>query len=129
MVTAHEIPSLASPENGNLIDKNWNVQTIVKLTDTLAEEKLRQILCIANSAAVTSKNLRLLHEHDVRFISRLPNTLAMCDKVKRRALERNYREGVGRLWESKDTAIYRIQSFHDWDDGSPPLDAHHESAS
>jgi len=42
---------------------------------------------------------------------------AMCDKVKRRALERNQWEDVARLGERKDAATYRIQSFHREMDG------------
>ena len=117
MVTAHGIPLLASPENGNLDDKTWNAKTIAKLAESLPKQKLSQILYIADSAAVTSKNLPLFDEHGVRFISRLPNTFAMCDKVKHSALERNRWEDVGRLAERQDAATYRIQSFHREMDG------------
>lgn len=95
MVTAHGIPLLASPENGNLDDKMWNGQTTAKLAERLPEKKLSQILYITDSAAVTSKNLPLFHEHGVPFISRLPNTFATCDKVKRSALEKNRWEDIG----------------------------------
>ncbi|QSO52802.1 IS1634 family transposase [Alicyclobacillus curvatus] len=117
MVTAHGIPLLASPENGNLDDKTWNAQTIAKLAESLPKQKLSQIFYIADSAAVTSKNLPLFHEHGIRFISRLPNTFAMCDKVKRSALEKNRWEDVGRLGERQDAATYRIQSFYREMDG------------
>lgn len=111
MVTAHGIPVLARPENGHLDDKTWNSQTIAKLKKSLPGQKLSQILYIADSSEVTSKNLRLFREHGVWFISRLPSTLAMCDRVKRSALERNRWEDVGRLGERQDSATYRIQSF------------------
>ncbi|MCL6443514.1 MAG: IS1634 family transposase [Alicyclobacillus sp.] len=113
IVTAGGIPVVARPENGNLDDKTWNAATIGRLVERLPADKLEEVLYVADSAAVTAKNLRLFKEHRVRFVSRLPGTFAECEKVKCSALERSDAwEEVGRLSERKDGATYRVQSFH-----------------
>ncbi|MCL6444305.1 MAG: IS1634 family transposase [Alicyclobacillus sp.] len=117
VVTAHGIPFIASPENGNLDDKTWNAMTISRLVEQVPERKLSKLIYLSDSPAVTKTNLPLFHEHSVQFMSRLPNTFAMCDKVERSALELNGWEEVGRLGERADAAVYRVQSFHREMDG------------
>jgi transposase len=113
LVTAGGIPVVARPENGNLDDRTWNAATMARLVERLPAEKLEKALYIADSAAVTKKNLKLFKEYRIRFVSRLPGTFAEYGKIRRRALERSHAwEEVGRLTERKDGTTYRVQSFH-----------------
>jgi DNA-dependent RNA polymerase auxiliary subunit epsilon len=54
--------------------------------ERLPAEKLEKALYIADSAAVTKKNLKLFQEYRIRFVSRLPGTFAEYEKIRRRAL-------------------------------------------
>ncbi|MCL6443328.1 MAG: IS1634 family transposase [Alicyclobacillus sp.] len=113
LVTTSGIPVVARPEDGNLDDKTWNAATLARLAACLPAEKLRNALYIADSAAVTKKNLLLFKEHHIRFVSRLPGMFAEEEKIRRRALERSHAwEEIGWLSERADGATYRVQSFH-----------------
>ncbi|MCL6600472.1 MAG: IS1634 family transposase [Alicyclobacillus macrosporangiidus] len=111
--TCRGLPVFGSIEDGNLSDKTWNAKTIAKVVEMYGTEKLKNAVYIADSAAVTPETLAGFQTHQVRFLSKLPNTYKLCGQVVRAAIEKE--QGwveVGALSDRSGAATYRVQSFH-----------------
>jgi len=113
-VNEDAVPVVGEVHSGNMDDKTWNRQFIPKLDEYLDKELLKNVVYVADSALVTKKNLKEIRKQgELKFISRLPNTFALEEKVKDRAWEENEWQEIGALASGKDAASYRLQSFTD----------------
>jgi len=117
-VTPERIPVLATMESGNTSDKGWNITFIQKLREILSKEEWEQLIYQADSALITTENLRDIRE-DVHFISRLPETFKLSHELKEKAWKGEEWEELGKLTSSKNAASYRIQSFEEKLDDYP----------
>ncbi len=88
-VTKEVLPILGQSLNGNTSDKTWYPEVIEELVQTFSEEKLKEIIFVADCALVTTGNLALLAPGEgkpgLQFISRLPDTFAVAEEVKKEA--------------------------------------------
>jgi transposase len=109
--TAQGLPIWADVHDGNQSDKKWNLETLQKVSDPFSPEELKRVTYVGDSALVTKENLREIHRHGLKFISRLPETYALVDSLKRRAFEKNEWEEIGSLNNKKSAATYRVQNF------------------
>ncbi len=113
-VNEDSVPILGEAHSGNMDDKTWNRQFIPKLEEYLDKDLLEKVIYVADSALVTKSNLKELRSHgNLKFISRLPNTFALEEKVKIQAWQNNQWQKIGHLVPGKDTACYKLQSFTD----------------
>lgn len=70
-----------------------------------------QSIYIADSAAVTEENLKLLAEEKAHFISRFPSNYKLCDTLKQLAWEKNAWASVEKIGTAKEAAGYRTHAF------------------
>ncbi|MCL6443557.1 MAG: IS1634 family transposase, partial [Alicyclobacillus sp.] len=111
--TIRGLPVYGTVDRGNLDDHTWNHSAIASLAGLVTKEVHGKIVYIADAAAITKENLTLFAKTKTQFISRLPSTFALCEKLKQAAWEKeNGWQDVGRLAQAKDGATYKIQSFH-----------------
>lgn len=87
-VTKEGLPILGQSLNGNT-SKTWYPEVMEELVQTFSEEKLKEIIFVADCALVTTGNLALLAPGEgkpgLKFISRLPDTFAVAEEVKEEA--------------------------------------------
>ncbi|MFJ5623336.1 hypothetical protein ACIQD3_11470 [Peribacillus loiseleuriae] len=88
-VTSERIPVLAKVENGNISDETWNLEFIKKMREVLSDEGWSQLIYQADSARITTENLAALHDHNLAFISRLPDTFSLSAELKTKAWSRD----------------------------------------
>ncbi|MFS0647492.1 IS1634 family transposase [Siminovitchia sp. 179-K 8D1 HS] len=115
-VTPERIPVLATVENGNTDDKSWNPTFIKKLRETLSKEEWDKLIYQADSALITTENLRAIRE-ELYFISRFPETFKLSHDLKEKAWKNGEWQKLGQLKSSKHAASYKIQSFVEKLDG------------
>ncbi|MFA1820110.1 IS1634 family transposase [Virgibacillus oceani] len=115
-VTPERIPILSTVENGNKDDKTWNVEFIKKLRGIMSEEEWGQLIYQADSALITTNNLREIRDN-LQFISRLPETFNLSSELKEKAWQKDNWEEVGQLKPQKKAASYNLQSFTEKLDG------------
>src|SRR5699024_4018147 len=82
--TPQRIPVHATVESGNTSDKIWNMAFIKKLRQHLSAEEWVTLLYVADSALVTTENIREI-QYDLNFLSRLPDTFGLCHSLKEKA--------------------------------------------
>ncbi|MCL6445395.1 MAG: IS1634 family transposase [Alicyclobacillus sp.] len=112
-VTVLGLPIYGTVDRGNMDDHTWNHNTITSLADVMTKDVQGKLVYIADSAAITEGNLSSFAGTKTQFISRLPSTFSLCEKLKRAAWEKeNAWQDVGRLAEAKNGATYKIQAFH-----------------
>lgn len=109
-VTPERIPILSTMENGNTNDKSWNVTFIQKLREILSKEEWDQLIYQADSALITTENLREIRG-GLHFISRLPETFKLSHDLKEKAWMNGEWQELGKLKPSKNAASYKVQSF------------------
>jgi len=109
-VTPERIPILAHVENGNTDDKSWNLDFIKKLRETLSKEEWDNVVYQADSALITTDNLRNIRGQ-LHFISRLPETFKLSQELKEEAWANGKWQEIGALKPHKGAASYKIQSF------------------
>jgi len=110
----HGIPIYSKCESGNESDKILNGKLLDVIVVKMRALGQDNFVYIADSAAVTEKNLTLLNdpEKGCRFLSRLPATYKECARVITQAVEANTWMDFGSIAEEvtsrrKDTAHYR----------------------
>ena len=113
IVNSDGVPLFGKPLKGNTSDKDWNSQVFTEFQAGLADYALS--IMVADSQAITGPNLKLAK--GIAFISRLPNTFALCEYLKQKAWSNNTWIELGQLAEAKRSATYRIQGFVDQIDG------------
>ena len=105
--TADGIPIMAEVADGNESDKTLNGRWVKNLRSVLGKNISEFLLYVADSALVTTPNLRLMSKYHIDFISRLPGTFAIEDELKRKALCDGNWESIGKLSEEKKAATYQ----------------------
>lgn len=107
VVSSDGVPLIHQSLNGNTADCAWNEQAIVAVSE-LRKEKVREVVYIADAKLVTEPNLRLMHQHQVRFISRVPDNF--CAKLTARAKKAAYEADawidLGSIVDDKKHARY-----------------------
>jgi transposase len=106
--TADGVPVIAEVADGNESDKTLNGRWVKNLRLVLGKMDVQEfLLYVADSALVTTPNLRLMDEYHIDFISRLPGTFAVEEELKRKALVDDKWQFIGKLSEKKDAATYQ----------------------
>jgi len=105
--TADGVPVIAEVTDGNESDKTLNGRWVKNLRSVLGKDIPEFLLYVADSALVTTPNLRLMSKYHIDFISRLPGTFAVEDELKRKALLDNNWGSIGKLSEEKKAATYQ----------------------
>ncbi len=107
------IPLWADVMDGNTSDKTWYGNLTERVDKLLSPEAWNRIIVVADSAFVTESNLQLYEKR--YFISRLPETLALCRTLKDRAWAQEERfVDLGALsQDQKEAARYKIQGFEE----------------
>lgn len=110
-MVAEGVPVMGDLRDGNTSDKDWNQDTIKEMSTVLAPHIAKGLLYVADSAVVTSKNLALLKENKMKFVTRLPSTYKLAAKLKRDALATGDWIEIGKISErqNKDDAFYRTK--------------------
>lgn len=103
------IPIHGEPMNGNKSDKTWCQEIIKSYRDF--KNVLAETILVADSAAMTGPNLRLIAEKELRVISRLPETFNLCGELKEEAWRLGAWVDAGRLAREEKAATYRWQCF------------------
>lgn len=110
--TVRGIPIYGNIDNGNQDDHTWNLNTIAKLTGLVKEQFDGRAIYVADVAVITKDNLVGFYDAKMHFISRLPATYSLCEKLKQAAWEKEKSWlDIGRLADSEGSATYKIQSF------------------
>ena len=105
--TADGVPIIAEVTDGNESDKTLNGRWVKNLRSVLGKDIPEFLLYVADSALVTTPNLRLMSKYHIDFISRLPGTFAIEDELKRKALCDDNWGSIGKLSEEKKAATYQ----------------------
>ncbi len=97
--------------DGNLDDKSWNRTLLTALAEDFTIEKLKTLIYVADSAFVTNTNLALTEKLGMRFISRLPATYELAEKLTLKAFADDNWIELGQLAKGKDKAHYRLKEY------------------
>jgi len=97
--------------DGNLDDKSWNRTLLSALAEDFTVDKLKALTYVADSAFVTNTNLRLAKKLDLKFISRLPATYELAEKLTLKAFADDDWFELGQLAKGKDKAKYRLKEY------------------
>ena len=113
IVNSDGIPLVHRTLDGNTADCQWNDEAIRTLA-TLLKDKTKDVVYIADAKLVTEPNLRLMHKHQLPFISRVPDNFSskLASRVKKEAYESNEWQDLGSLKDDKKHATYQGISFH-----------------
>lgn len=113
--TKDKLPLFCDVLSGNEDDKKWNGNVIKRIEEELSSVDLSDILHVADSALVTTDNLKEINDTTYKFISRLPGTFSLEAKLIRKAIRKPDKwEELGTLGKDKERASkYKIQSFKD----------------
>src|SRR5215510_9380994 len=97
------VPIWGKPEDGNASDKTLNTTLLSEIAQLLAHHGVAPgaYIYIADAALVTEDNLAALG--DTLFITRLPATYSVCERVIGEAVARNAWEELGVLAQTKPT--------------------------
>lgn len=109
LATSEGIPVRATIHNGNLDDKTWNHQTLDRIQKEFTAAELDHWLYVADSALLTTLNLRKMHDMTLRFVSRLPDSFGVTAQLQEEAWQQGEWTEVGTLSPRKQAAQYRIQ--------------------
>jgi transposase len=104
-------PLLGEILDGNLDDKSWNRLLLSSLPEHFTPEKLQTLTYVADAAFVTDKNLLLAEKLGLQFISRLPATYDLVEKLSLQAFSDDNWASLGQLAEGKDKAYYRLTEY------------------
>ena len=113
--TKDKLPLFCDVLSGNEDDKKWNGNVIKRIEEELSSVDLSNILHVADSALVTTDNLKEINYETYKFISRLPGTFSLEAKLIKKAIRTPEKwEDLSTLGKDKKRASkYRIQSFKD----------------
>jgi transposase len=96
--------------SGNKSDQVWNPHAVQGLSELLLEKGYEKVIFLADCALVSTETLRKLAEQKIQFISRLPETFAVAEELKKEAWKKPEDwEYFGTLVEkpTDKTAIYK----------------------
>jgi len=97
--------------DGNLDDKSWNRMLLKSLPEHFTPEKLKTLTYVADAAFVTDQNLLLAEKLGLRFISRLPATYDLVEKLTLKAFSDDDWFHLGQLAKGKDKAVYHLAEY------------------
>lgn len=89
------IPLYGDIGDGNLNDQLWNREVLKEIKTSFLDPE--QIIYVADSSLISKKNLRLLTEQGIRFISRLPARYKALHDVKQDAFRDGKWQQVGQV--------------------------------
>src|SRR5215510_11833945 len=97
------VPIWGKPEEGNASDKTLNTTLLSEIAQLLAHHGVQRgaYIYIADAALVTEDNLAALG--DTLFITRLPATYSVCERVIGETVARNRWEALGVLAQTPPT--------------------------
>jgi transposase len=118
LLVNHEgIPRAGELFSGNDDDKTINQTFITNIEKYLGEDTLKQIIYVSDSALVTTQNLNELQSKGIKFISRVPGTFKIVEKLKTQAWQLDTWTEIGQVSPGKKVASYKAQTFYDKLDG------------
>ena len=85
-VNEHKVPVMGQILSGNVSDMKFNPQAAVEMKDFFEKKQYRDIIFVSDCAIVSTESLGTLAQKHVRFISRLPETFSLAEKLKEEAL-------------------------------------------
>lgn len=106
--TRDGIPLYAEVLDGNTSDKDWNLALVKELSQYLPEERLKQMLYVADSALVTKTNLAAMASKQYRFVSRLPSTFKEANAARDEAFAKGLWGETLVLSRRKTAARYKL---------------------
>ncbi len=112
------VPVNGNINSGNKDDKTWNSDNIEQLIELLTEEMLKELIYVTDSACVNEKFLRKLVEKGLQFISLMPRTFNLREKLVDMAWTSNQWQDIGRLAQSPKAASYKIWETRDKIEGN-----------
>ncbi len=107
--TADGVPVAGEVVKGNESDMTLNGRWMKSLRSILKKEEDDLLLYVADSAAVTTKNLTTCASENIDFISRLPGRFGIERILKHKAHLENDWIHIGKLSEEKKAASYKFQ--------------------
>jgi len=102
------VPIIGEVASGNESDMTLNGRWITKLRKMLKRDKDDFLLCIGDSALVTTNNLDHLDDEHMDFISRLPGRFDIEKELKKKANLENYWENIGKISDKKNAVSYKV---------------------
>jgi transposase len=96
--------------SGNKSDQVWNPQSVQGLSELLQNQGYKSVIFLADCALVSTETLLRLAQQKIQFISRLPETFGVAEKLKEEAWANPQDwEDFGSLVEkvTDKTAIYK----------------------
>lgn len=99
------IPIFGKTEDGNASDKTINNDVLSTISKHMAQCGLSEdaFIYIADSAAITEKNLEIINEGNILCISRLSARYNECTRVIKEAVSANEWTNIGTLNETETT--------------------------
>ncbi len=111
VTNAEGYPVVGDILDGNLDDKSWNRILLDALPEHFTLEKLKTLTYVADSAFVTVKNLDLTEKLGLKFISRLPATYDLVEKLTLQAFADNDWLKLGQLSKGPNKASYKLKEY------------------
>jgi len=115
IVNQEGIPLACDILSGNTSDKEWNEKTLKEIDHMITG--YGNVPYIADSALVTKKNLKLIGQKQLSFISRSPSTFSVTENLKERAWDINTWHDLPTYSTAKHPTIYGYQEFVEQIDG------------
>jgi transposase len=106
------IPLIHQTLDGNTADCTWNGNVFGELK-TLLKDRLSETVYIADCKLMTMPNIKIMNEHKVQFISRVPDSFQakLAAKLKAEAYEYNEWQDLGKVKDDDHHASYEGCSF------------------
>jgi transposase len=109
MVTRDGFPLIGTVDSGNKNDGVWNKEILSEFETSMLE--YWKVVYVADSALVTTDNLRTMHEKGIRFISLLPSRYNLAQDLRDQAWAKGEWTYQGTFSEKKNAAKYWTQSM------------------
>ncbi len=115
IVNQEGIPLFCDINSGNMSDKEWNQNILTEIDEMI--KGYGNVPYIADSALVTKKNLNLIADKGLSFISRSPSTFSVTENLKEKAWGINVWNDLPTYSTSKNPTVYGCQEFIDQIEG------------
>jgi transposase len=96
--------------SGNKSDQVWNPHAVQGLSELLEKQGYKKVIFLADCALISTETLLRLAQQEIQFISRLPETFGVAEKLKEEAWGNSQNwENYGPLVEkvTDKTALYK----------------------
>lgn len=107
------VPVNGNVNSGNKDDKTWNNDNIEQLVELLTEEMLEKLIYVTDSACVNETFLGDLGEKGLQFISLMPRTFNLREKLVDMAWRSKQWQEIGRLAKNPKGAFYKVWATRD----------------